>query len=1225
MFRMLHKWKLNHKGQAGVVILFLVAIAFVIYALSLNIGNYTKTKMITDLSATSGASMLASQMASFGQNLLMSQLGGEYKFCKSSGILGALISFIIAVVVAYITLGSGATLAFKILAVAGAVLSGASLVLNITVIQPGITKAWNKIIFATLPIKDRFIENGIQSGAGQAITDPVNVPDLIDFDEDGVYGYIGASGTPADHVARYAVYYQLVRLLGIRVEKIPEISRFSNGLKNFIYQLPANDPDCPGGCAAGEECVPGPDPDPTVIDGTCKPAWGLYDPVPVPGQVGPAISTAPAALTLMTPDPTNPCNPNFLGETYATEPSIPSECNPCCVPLTIEDPRSNVSGQVAVRPSCCDAVTDSCGTATTCADRSPYGITNPAIGPSGSSYSFVYDPFYDNPENTFKSFRELLGRDDENQYYSKQSDIPNYGQQFIRPGASNLDVGFTVRDTTGYYADNPPLSPIVPENRPGIFGLLHKITDNDPLPENIWGFDLSAYNTSDPNFHKMPACKWCDARLGAAASCDTNLPTEMTQLSLPEDPASLQYNTSYCVDTSIDKVHLTPGISIPANQCAPADLTAAGVNGFWKSGADRYCTLGDSGSGSGPQWPYYANCPKHQGCFGVDANGNTLLDSNGNPIPAPCVCGEGSSPPNAWPEDPLDNFIYDSSEFIQKAKQLLGNTISQLNIRFEAWYDDWAPWIDPGPGYTIGGTPIPCYARAVESPPGSGTYVTQCQQKKGWLYLWRDNLAYMLQSLKNLRDTSFVGNSCSDTWCVPPSGCPAPPTEAATFDANGNSIRGDMEDVIACLDYNSNNSAAFGACAQTCDPASCNIEFPRSMVPGFDPNAASFTNPDPAYRDDRIAFLNCLQNCGAASCGPLITTGTLAVSGTLSVTGTLPAAGSGPSPGYSYPAGTFDEVSTCTPGTWTTGNTVYDALVADLNLASGSNSCDMSTSGWLYQIHQSYLEALNEDPKMAMRRDFLKKRLAELDNAIAVLQDGLDHFDDFIINTVAPLIQARIDFANRDPNDHHPYHMIYGWEDPPDKNGNRGLWHIVKVEARIPQRCGSGSCEGYPNLFGGADPEWPDVNTYTKGFLGMTRCYELINRNGSVKFRTTRVDEAPRNSGGSVSLASGIQFWKFRKDTPGRSVDPTLWETLPNVCRPLPNPVNARGSNVIYGGAFLIDTRSEDPPCWDQVEQILGTGGISSEVCAAYYGKEGSRRGFTFDFVPCKRGGQPVF
>ena len=118
---------------------------------------------------------------------------------------------------------------------------------------------------------------------------------------------------------------------------------------------------------------------------------------------------------------------------------------------------------------------------------------------------------------------------------------------------------------------------------------------------------------------------------------------------------------------------------------------------------------------------------------------------------------------------------------------------------------------------------------------------------------------------------------------------------------------------------------------------------------------------------------------------------------------------------------------------------------------------------------------------MRIRRPFLEQRRDEINDALAFLNPAIAQFDDFILNSVAPMIDARNDLDDGLLSEDHPFHFVYGWQDPLKPDGSRGLWHIVKVEARIPQRCGTGSCAGDPDPFQGADPDWPRVHTYNKG------------------------------------------------------------------------------------------------------------------------------------------------
>lgn len=356
--------------------LLVLAFALIFYAASMNIGRVSQTKTYTQVAAMAGASQLASQMASYGQKIFQEQLGGEKRVCALTGIFMAIITIVIVLVLIVITImfpPSGGLWAAFTAAIGTAtgiglsvalVLSIANLILQVAIIQPGLTAMWNKIVQDTMGIQDQFMEQGIQLGLQNVVTDNKEVPDMQDFDTDYVWGY-DAAGKAKDTINRYAIYYNEKRLKDIYTPPLSQLAKFMNELRDLVYKTPK-----------------GPYRDPPV-DRT--PNWGLYDP--------PDCSTNPEHECCYdaTADPD--------GDGIPGKP-IPSHCNPCCIPektanpLADEDPSTD-DAFVPARPTCCDCIAtgcppdQQCGTALTCTALSPYG----------ADYPYVFTRFYENAEN----------------------------------------------------------------------------------------------------------------------------------------------------------------------------------------------------------------------------------------------------------------------------------------------------------------------------------------------------------------------------------------------------------------------------------------------------------------------------------------------------------------------------------------------------------------------------------------------------------------------------------------------------------------------------------------------------------------------------------------------------------------------------------------------------------------------------------------------------------
>jgi hypothetical protein len=67
----------SNKGQVAIIIILVIAFALIFYAVSMNLGKLSISKTQTQVAAMAGASQLGSQMASYGQYLFQTQLGGK--------------------------------------------------------------------------------------------------------------------------------------------------------------------------------------------------------------------------------------------------------------------------------------------------------------------------------------------------------------------------------------------------------------------------------------------------------------------------------------------------------------------------------------------------------------------------------------------------------------------------------------------------------------------------------------------------------------------------------------------------------------------------------------------------------------------------------------------------------------------------------------------------------------------------------------------------------------------------------------------------------------------------------------------------------------------------------------------------------------------------------------------------------------------------------------------
>jgi len=964
-------------GQVAIILILVIASALIFYAASINLGRYSQTKALVTVASNTSAAMLGSSMASYARMLSETNLRGGREYCKSTNVLAAIIALIIVIVATYLGQpGKGFALAMAIMAIT---LAALSLAMQITIIQPGITRAWNSMVNELLDTPNKFTENSIQNAMGKMITDQVMVPDLSDSDNDRIWVARADHENPpfVDEVSRYGAYYT-ARLHGIPAPPVVNLQAFLEALRKFLYVSTS----CTDAVPCPLECT-----DCSATDTGTYPTWGIHDPV------GPGGCAS-------------------------------AECQECCVPPDERPAECSTAYCFGVNPcpgACSDCTTDNGETYPApgswvgqCGSESPYGLR----------YPWVYDNYYENPENNltspaYLSFREKIGHDDEHQQFYKDlpGTLPSWNPNNIPQNAHLLaDEGFHLQDTNGFYVPPvyvPTIPPDVPENRTGIHSFFYKMAD--------WGvdLDLSVLTTNDP---ANPECHWCDVRDMNCVACaisPPNLyphPPEIPQLALSLDPLNLAdgliYNTTYFVDglgnpvdtganppLAVDRVTLPVNIIAedPASPVCAQDVLPG--EGFWKRGGDRFCADPDNDPEGNTTWPYAGGCPKHGGgacTFGPSA------------IPVDCECGEVPGDTALFPDDAVDDLVYGLANFITLAEEWLvfeeGDPTRVRASKFQAMYPMLAQWIEPDA--TAG---LPCFL--------CGNLFDPPHQDIGhlWVYLNKmTDMRFRIQGwLDNYNDATgvndgYAGAACTEVWCVTPGpnvDClEVPEDEYATFDGNANGVQGDVEDIVGCLDYNVEGydyaaGEAFRACLNNCNPVNCNVgvtlplfhldgvtpyfypppagpppldcipggagedwydamrlnlaqavnpngtgsgndvrftncsdtcsladcfSLPRSLVPPaiYDPKAYAAANP--ALEGDWLditAFDNCLNNCNAANCevGPR-----------------LPVA-------YDYTGlPLFDEAVDCLPVNWTVGNLWYDRIVAHKTSVTPLDEVDLA-------------------------------------------------------------------------------------------------------------------------------------------------------------------------------------------------------------------------------------------------------------------------------------------
>jgi hypothetical protein len=1235
----------SRRGQTALILVFVIAIAIMIYAASLNWSRVTQHKTLTIMGSNLAAANMASIIASYGEQQLQVNLGGRPKYCKRTNFLVMVVVIIIAIVVVIITWGAAWPLVA--IAIAALVLAIAALVINLVVIQPGLTTLWNKMQDALLTMEDKVIENGLMTGLQSSVTDNVTVQDHFDMDLDGQWvDDLGRSNIlrPADTISRFAYYYTM-RMKLLEPFDVPEVDTFSLALKELIYDNPYGKvgPHVAGPPASG--CTPE-QRDANAIQCQDPDNFGLFDPGCSDGNPSPY-------------------------------------CNPCCVPLVDSDGRS--------RPA-------NCSTADPVDAACMVGGAYPA-----PPYYFQYDPHYENDLNGFHSYRELLGVDDEHMEYNKNPAAPN-GPQVADPTRI-----FYKKDASGFY-------PLPEETRKGIYTFFWE----------MGSFPLATPIVFAPLTPPLPFLA------GAPKSDNVSLVTfnpgtGTNRFQAPDNMCSLERWES---DPSVPK-------------------------GFWwKPGMDHYCST---------EYPYYDCSARSGGCTAGNFDGT---------VPA-CGCS-ASANPTQWREDPVDVFTDGLKGFVGWGNSIIDTyekNQNQLYNTFAEWYEGAAYWIAPrcDPAWNC------------DSIAGVQPQCSSCnnQEIDGYMLIWRRQLGDWV----DLLDKWLYGRSVTEplpasfadanAWCLPPNPASVPSIESETIiqgrsailpqDRNGVDILptwGDLNDTIACLQFNLANQAKFNNCLSSClAPSAATVDsclnLPRSAVPGFNasvdlayqtaqqyqdcmnttclnggavvPLCAPFTGnpadcagwPGNAFyanlRAQRDAQFNASRVCNSDPlpfCGDSILEagevcdgnnlggqtcalqgfdgGLLSCDGTCGLdtslcftcgdavcdankteTCTNCAADCGicPAPGPIPPsvcgnnlieAGeACDNVvlngQTCTTQGFTGGTLACDAVACTFDTtgcyACGNAVCDSTEgedcancpgdcgacSATPFQLNvQASRDAAAfqiADPVNGFQRryDDLVSLRTKTQNARAVFFDGYDTFDRFLEpcvaggtlgdpagcaggcangGPVAKLICARQDFVAR--TSQLPNFVIYGWRSPdsmhlglrPGQRAGRGYWHIVRVEAFSPKRC-------FHQCW---IDEYPKVKTYIKwkfGFAGpdQFRCYELDKTDGLVIARVTRWDEDRDTP--FARFANTQKIWQFRFTNPGKAPAGYPTEELSTYCAP-PAVWTAGTSRETEGklnDAFMLNAnpnavpageRMYNPICWDMANAFLESG-VQTTTCARYY------------------------
>lgn len=1210
----------SRRGQVGLILILIAAIALIFYAIVFNLGRASQIKTVAMIGANTAASSMASLMASYGERIMQETLGGVAEKCEKTSVWKALLTFIILVVIVIVLTivapGPGTALGLMLIGAAvGAVFAAVSLVLQMTVIQPGITSMWNKMFQDTLSITDQFIERGIQNALQAAVTDQMTIPDLTDIDTDGIFGDLTNpldSRSAPDYVSRFG-FYNVERLRGVPFPDTAAIQDFVDGLKDLIY----------GGGHPGD------------TDG-----WGLYDPID--------------------------CNIIGLGnhaccpvDPVATP--APAVCDPCCDGGTL--------------PACCSQA-PFCGTTANCAGRSPYG-GYPLV------HDDYLENFENNDlaqPGAFVSFREQIGKDDEHHLYRVDRNLPTGTDPQI---FDNVNVGFFLDDASGFYIDPPYVPPNDnrPGTFPFFYKMADWGAQISALtyggfechlcdPDGLIGLCTVVLPAEiDPEL-QLPIVPGTPLQAQYSGGwCLDNVNDVSSGLPHPPQVA--------------DNVPNIPDIFALDTECARTDggwKRGADMfcNNNWPYFAACPKNAGGCMEGSEP-----IDCECEDGLQPAEQFPEDNLDEfvYGLPefiqwaetivnIPVPQLAkdieqwypqaAEWIEP--ACPAPPCDG------SFTQLARQ---GTLHKLRDQLIAFRDPVGAWLHPTVAYVGGSCDDPTDSvwcippeqiglpneYGLEECPGVSVkeLATFDFNKDGF----RGDLEDVVECLRFNADevlTYSDGTTSADTGpgyegnpgkfqeCY--DACVAGAYAFEKCASLPRSLIPAFNATYGAFDYGTHPDApAFAACLGSTDVTQCdaNCNNPIFFAPPY--SISPFDAPD-------LPQITYLLDPGPAGAKQDCIDGGVGF--------TLPGACDADNP----------------DGT----DIICDSATLDDDLQECACSWEQDCSGWgcqwdqswknevsaampvlggycdsppdplfLAAVSQSASEALNQRAKLKKRFDFLDGRFKEgtamfdsFSRAITEFTDFLDADTPFSAPVPGPgqdspsekLINARKNnAATLSPSTASV--SVYVWQDAPlttpRANGSfQGYWHAVKVETRIPRRCND-SCGLVAGSPGAPDPGWPRVTTKVYR-MGLKRCYRMSDTTGMVKARVVRFDEDKDPSG--LKFPSGVSILDVRFSHPERG-EASFGNLLTGACgqqiHPSLTTTDPFGNNYPWVGGFMLnrvpDWASTDADdiayrqCWQQVHTGMLHFGVSSETCAQYYlgggTLNGGPAGFRFRFIPC--------
>ena len=290
-------------------------------------------------------------------------------------------------------------------------------------------------------------------------------------------------------------------------------------------------------------------------------------------------------------------------------------------------------------------------------DCKPYANTGNPCPNNGTIWNLIYDENYEDPNNSFESFREFFGRDDENPAISFS---PNpYG---IATATSTAPKKYLEKDSRGIY---------------NLLWRMNQVSLDYPASDDrhcFWcateelgcastgGFDLSDFNTSLIN------CT--ESSQGCCISPDLDQITGSVLESDIVDPGACYIQAE---DFAWKKgINNYCGTLLPYSEC-PTKSCASNCTFSYTPGSLTCCSDPALAEGC---FPSPEACVPDYGC-GIDGNGNPFSNKE------------------LWGEDFIDTLRYNNESgidaFLLWAKEILERSPSMLMASTD-WYSEFRYW-----------------------------------------------------------------------------------------------------------------------------------------------------------------------------------------------------------------------------------------------------------------------------------------------------------------------------------------------------------------------------------------------------------------------------------------------------------------------------------------------------------------------------------------------------